>query len=144
MPTAQWSYPYNDPDTHTCMFYGTPASPSFLWDAPHQDTPLIRHTRVETEDGSQFVYQMGSDSRIIVCRWSLLPAGSAATPTSLYGYLGLVEFLSSGPDYGAGTFGFYDETGAAEIEVRYISGIETFRKLVGSYRTGEIVLRKEV
>lgn len=145
MPTAQWSYPYNGADTHTCHFFSSPASPSFLWDPPHRDTPLIRHARVETEDGSQFVYQQGADSRLIVCRFSGLPEGTAGSgDTNLRGYLGLEYFLANGPDYGADTFGYYDETGAAEIEVRYMGGIETFRTLIGRYRAGEIVLRKEV
>jgi hypothetical protein len=145
MPTAQWSYPYNAADTHTCHFYSSPANASYLWDAPHHDTPLIRHTRIETEDGSQFVYDMGSDSRIIVCRFATIPSGSAAAgATNLRGYDGLLYFLQNGPDFGKNTFGFFDELGGGEIPVRYMGGIDTFRILIGRYRTGEIILRKEV
>jgi hypothetical protein len=46
--------------------------------------------------------------------------------------------------WGEDTFGFYDHVGSSEIEVRYVSGIESFRRLGGGRYEGTIVLREEL
>ncbi len=144
MPSWQWSYPYNAADTATVHFDASPADTLYHWRAPHRDTPVPRHTVVQTADGGIRSYKLGNAGRLIVLRFIQLPAGSDASATQLYGYLGLLSFLEDHLDFSQETFGFYDHTvGAAEIEVRYMSGIETFVLNQGRY-DGQVVLRKEL
>src|SRR3990167_5579206 len=95
MPSYQWSYPYGEADAATVMFSGSPADASYQWVLPYRDTPAPRQTTVETVDGGVRVYNFGLEGRIIELRFTDLPAGSAATPTALYGYLGMKYFLQS-------------------------------------------------
>ena len=111
---------------------------------PGRDTPAPRQTTVETVDGGVRVYNFGLEGRIIELRFTDLPAGSAATPTALYGYLGMKYFLQSVVNWGELPFGYYDELAGAEVKVRYVGGIESFQQGVGGPRAGVIRLRKEL
>ena len=144
MPSFQWSYPYGAADTATVLFSASPADSSYQWVLPYRDVPAPRQTMIETVDGGVRVYNFGIEGREIDLRFTDLPAGSAGTPTALYGYLGLKYFLQSVVNWGELPLGYYDEAGGAEVKVRYIDGIKSFEQGVGGPRAGVIRLRKEL
>lgn len=143
MATFQWSYPYNDTDTHTCFFSGSPADATYQWRPPYTDAPAPRQTRVQTQDGGIRVYNLGTAPRLFTLTWSTLQEGSASTETEYRGYLGIKAFLAV-TGWGEETFGYYDHAGTSEIEVRYVSGIESFRRVGGGRYEGTITLREEL
>lgn len=143
MPSWQWSYPYNAADTHTVVFSASPASPEYQWRPPLADIVAPRQVSVEALDGGVRTYDLATPGRLMTLVFNSIADGSQASATALYGYLGITYFLLNGPVYGKLTFGFYDHAGSAELQVRYVSGLETFRLTAGRY-SGQITLRKEL
>jgi len=143
MPSWQWSYPFNDTDTGTVLFDAAPADALCHWRPPHMDVPVPRQRYTRTGDGRVRNYEIGTAGRRIVLQFSGLPVGDDGTATSLWGMDGIKEFLLTHAEYGQKTFGFYDDAGSAELEVRYVGGIDRFVLENGVYR-GAIELEEEV
>jgi len=144
MTAWQWSYPFDSTDLATVVFDVAPANALCHWRAPHVDAPQPRYALVETVDGGIRSYRVGDAGRNIVLRFVGLPVGDDTSDTTLWGYNGILRFLETFCEFSGKPFGFYDHTGtSAELRVRYIGGIETFRRTRDQY-DGEIVLRQEV
>ncbi len=144
MPTWQWSYPYDDTDSATVLFDGSPASALCHWRVPLVDVPEPRQVYVRTLDGGARCYELGAAGRTIELAFDGLPEGSDATATQLYGFKGIVEFLEGSAEFGLNTFGLYDHDGISEREVRYMGGIEMSRRGAGGTYSGIIRLAKEL
>ena len=143
MPSWQWSYPYNDTDTGTVLFNSSPASAICRWRAPLRDNPEPRQVLPRHVDGSRVAYTIGEAGRLIVLRFVNMPDGSDSVATQLWGHDGIKEFLDTHSLYGENTFGFHDDLGSAEVEVRYVGGIESWQMVRGVW-TGQITLSKEI
>ena len=143
MPSWQWSYPYNDTDSGTVLFEASPASALCHWRVPLSDVPEPRQVYARTLDGGVRCYELGDEGRTIELSFDGLPEGSDSVATELWGYLGIKKFLTDHVSFGMKTFGFYDHAGSAEVELRYLGGIETFKRGVGGVYSGTIRLAKE-
>ena len=143
MPSWQWSYQYGEADTATVLFNASPASGICRWRAPLRDNPEPRQVQVRHVDGSVVTYTVGAAGRLIVLRFENMPAGSAAVATQLWGHAGITEFLATHARHGENTFGYYDDLGSAEVEVRYLGGFESWQMSRGLW-SGTISLSAEV
>jgi hypothetical protein len=140
MASWQWSYPNSLADTATVLFDASPANAAYHWRAPVVDNLEPRQVEVRTFDGGTRAYEIGEEGRVIELAFENLPAGDDSTVTQLRGYRGIVKFLRDSCGWGLRTFGYYDQDGSAEMEVRYTGGIESFcRNADGTY-TGTIRL----
>ena len=144
MPQWQWSYPYDDTDTATVLFDAAPADALCHWRVPLVDVPAPRQIYTRTLDGGVRCYELGAPGRTIELAFSGLPEGSDGTAAQLYGYKGIVKFLEDSAGFGLNTFGLFDHDGASELEVRYLGGIESFRRGAGGSYSGVIHLVKEL
>jgi len=142
MASWQWSFPANGAtaDTATVFFNASPATAVDNWRSPLQDSPMPRQVFTRTMNGSDRAYQLGTEGRKIVLVFKQLNEGASGTATAMHGYLGIKEFLLTHTEYGLTSFGYYDADGSAELEVRYLSGIETFRRVAGNRYNGTITL----
>ncbi len=144
MPSWQWSYEYNAADTYTVLFDASPATASYHWRPPLADIVIPRQVSVEVLDGGMRTYDLATPGRLMTLVFNSIPEGNAGTITAMYGYLGIASFLLNGPVYSKLTFGFYDHAGSAELQVRYVSGLDTFWRNTGGQYSGQITLRKEL
>lgn len=144
MAAWQWSYPFNSTDLATVHFDAAPANALCHWRAPHVDVPEPRYALVETVDGGIRSYRVGDAGRRIVLRFVGLPLGDDTLDAALWGYSGMLRFLEVFTGFSGKSFGFFDHIGTStEVRVRYVGGIETFRRTRDQY-DGELVLRQEV
>ena len=143
MAAWEWTYPYSG-STAVVSFNSSPGSPTDQW-RMDIDNPAPNQVSTRTLNHGVRVYELGTAGRIITLTFSgNLQLGASATASAMYGYLGVVEFLKTHTEYGIKTFGFLDPEGGAEIEVRYLGGVESFQRNKGGRYAGTIRLSEEI